>query len=182
MIGPPFPKILKASTESSTTKGHDGIGSPDAPVHPGSFESSPDGVLASGFHYSSGGAEPFRLELGVAHPLAILLKVAIGGFSLLVVQPLGLKDRKEDLDLTGIKFLATLFGPVLAQVAIAIQALGQLMKSLFGVETIDNLYGLREQFPRQVPDPLRSVAYDLPPRTSPPSKLDSEPFEVHSKG
>ena len=23
---------------------------------------------------------------------------------------------------------------------------------------------------------------DLPPRTSPPSKLDSEPFEVHSKG
>ena len=24
--------------------------------------------------------------------------------------------------------------------------------------------------------------YDLPPRTSPPSKLDSEPFEVHSKG
>ena len=32
------------------------------------------------------------------------------------------------------------------------------MKSLFGVETIDNLYGLREQFPRQVPDPLRSVA------------------------
>ena len=26
------------------------------------------------------------------------------------------------------------------------------------------------------------VGYDLPPRTSPPSKLDSEPFEVHSKG
>ena len=24
--------------------------------------------------------------------------------------------------------------------------------------------------------------YDLPPRTSPPSKLDSEPFEVHSTG
>ena len=23
---------------------------------------------------------------------------------------------------------------------------------------------------------------DLPPRTSPPSKLDSEPFEVHSTG
>ena len=23
---------------------------------------------------------------------------------------------------------------------------------------------------------------DLPPRTSPPSKLDPEPFEVHSKG
>ena len=24
--------------------------------------------------------------------------------------------------------------------------------------------------------------FDLPPRTSPPSKLDSEPFEVHSTG
>ena len=24
--------------------------------------------------------------------------------------------------------------------------------------------------------------HDLPPRTSPPSKLDSEPFEVHSTG
>ena len=28
----------------------------------------------------------------------------------------------------------------------------------------------------------RCDACDLPPRTSPPSKLDSEPFEVHSKG
>ena len=28
-------------------------------------------------------------------------------------------------------------------------------------------------------DPIRN---DLPPRTSPPSKLDSEPFEVHSTG
>ena len=26
------------------------------------------------------------------------------------------------------------------------------------------------------------VGTDLPPRTSPPSKLDSEPFEVHSTG
>ena len=26
------------------------------------------------------------------------------------------------------------------------------------------------------------AACDLPPRTSPPSKLDSEPFEVHSTG
>ena len=29
-------------------------------------------------------------------------------------------------------------------------------------------------------DPV--FGYDLPPRTSPPSKLDSEPFEVHSTG
>ena len=28
----------------------------------------------------------------------------------------------------------------------------------------------------------RESTFDLPPRTSPPSKLDSEPFEVHSKG
>ena len=26
------------------------------------------------------------------------------------------------------------------------------------------------------------LCIDLPPRTSPPSKLDSEPFEVHSTG
>ena len=29
---------------------------------------------------------------------------------------------------------------------------------------------------------LVGAATDLPPRTSPPSKLDSEPFEVHSTG
>ena len=28
----------------------------------------------------------------------------------------------------------------------------------------------------------RKYNIDLPPRTSPPSKLDSEPFEVHSTG
>ena len=27
-----------------------------------------------------------------------------------------------------------------------------------------------------------SIRTDLPPRTSPPSKLDPGPFEVHSKG
>ncbi len=32
------------------------------------------------------------------------------------------------------------------------------MKSLFGVETIDNLHRLREEFPGQVPNPLRSVS------------------------
>ena len=31
-------------------------------------------------------------------------------------------------------------------------------------------------------DQTRKFKSDLPPRTSPPSKLDSEPFEVHSKG
>ena len=29
---------------------------------------------------------------------------------------------------------------------------------------------------------LMAQGTDLPPRTSPPSKLDSEPFEVHSTG
>ena len=29
---------------------------------------------------------------------------------------------------------------------------------------------------------VRLVAFDLPPRTSPPSMLDPGPFEVHSKG
>ena len=29
---------------------------------------------------------------------------------------------------------------------------------------------------------LSVALVDLPPRTSPPSKLDSEPFEVHSTG
>ena len=28
----------------------------------------------------------------------------------------------------------------------------------------------------------KQMGVDLPPRTSPPSKLDSEPFEVHSTG
>ncbi len=32
------------------------------------------------------------------------------------------------------------------------------MQSLFGVESIDNLHRLREEFPSQVPDPFRSVA------------------------
>ena len=158
VIGPPFPKILKASTESSATKGHDGIGSPHTPMHPGSFESSPDGVFASGFHHSGGGAQPQGLELSVAHPMAIFLKVVVGGSSLLVALPLRGEDRKDRLDPTRIEFPATLFGPSLAPVAISIQTLGQLMQSLLGVETIDDLHGLREQFPCQVPDPFRRVA------------------------
>ena len=34
-----------------------------------------------------------------------------------------------------------------------------------------------------IPEEKKYIGHsDLPPRTSPPSKLDSEPFEVHSKG
>ena len=41
------------------------------------------------------------------------------------------------------------------------------------------LEGLRGEIP--VTELCRKEG-DLPPRTSPPSKLDSEPFEVHSTG
>ncbi len=83
-------------------------------MHSGSFESSADRVLAPSFHHSGGGAQPERFESSVAHPMAVLLKVAVGRSSLFVLLRLGGESRKDRLDLTGIEFLATLFGPVLA--------------------------------------------------------------------
>ena len=42
--------------------------------------------------------------------------------------------------------------------------------------------GRLDQLEKLVKRALHDLGVDLPPRTSPPSKLDSEPFEVHSTG
>ena len=44
------------------------------------------------------------------------------------------------------------------------------------------LEGLRGEIPVTELCRKEGIQPDLPPRTSPPSKLDSEPFEVHSTG
>ena len=62
-------------------------------MHSGSLEPSPDGILASGFHYSGGRAEPLRLESGVTHAMSILLEIGAGRFRFLVVSGLGGKLR-----------------------------------------------------------------------------------------
>ena len=110
--------------------------------------------------------------------MSILLEIGAARFRLLIVNGLGGEDGEEGLDSTGIEFPATLLRPFLGQVAIGKQTLGEGMKSLFGVEPIDDLDGLREEFPGQVPDPLGSVPQDdLPLRSL---KTASQGFALDS--
>ena len=59
---------------------------------PGSFESYPDGVLASGFQDARGRTEALRLESGVTYAMPILLEIGAGRFCLLLVRGLGSED------------------------------------------------------------------------------------------
>ena len=153
--------------ESKAAQRHNGIGSPCAPMHPGTFESCADGILASGFHHAGGRAESLDLELGVTHAMSILVEIAPGRFSLSEVEGLGGEDRKQGLDPTGIEFLTTLLGPLLPGLAVGIQTLGERMESFFGVESIDDLHRLREELAAEVPNPLCSVSEDDLPRCLP---------------
>ena len=56
------------------------------------------------------------------------------------------------------------------------------MKSLFGVETIDNLHRLREEFPGQVPNPLRSVSQNILPLRLPQTAALSLRLRIPSAG
>ena len=97
--------------------------------------------------------------------MSILVEIGAGRLSLLVMGSLGGEDRQQGLDSTGIEFDATLLSPLLCQLVIGIQTLGERVETLLSVESIDNLHGLREEFTAHVPDPFRSVSKnDLPRR------------------
>jgi hypothetical protein len=57
-----------------------------------------------------------------------------------------------------IEFVVTPLNPLLARFAVAIDDLSDVTEMLFGVKTVQDLNGLREQFRSGVPDPGRAIA------------------------
>jgi hypothetical protein len=78
-----FPKVLKAPTELGTAESDDGVGAVNGPVHSSAFETCADGHLATGFYYSGGSTQALGVELRVAHPLSVGLKIVETATSLL---------------------------------------------------------------------------------------------------
>ena len=73
--GPAFPEILKATTKFGATKGDDGVGTVNGPVHPGAFEPRADSHLASGLDNTGGSTQALSVELRIAHAVSVGLEI-----------------------------------------------------------------------------------------------------------
>ena len=72
---PPFPEVFKAAAQYGAAKGDNCVCPLHSPVHAGTLEPCTDGELAASFHYPGGSAQALRMELWVAHTIAVFTDI-----------------------------------------------------------------------------------------------------------
>jgi len=133
-------------------------------VHAGALEAGADGDLTASLDHTGGGAEALRLELGVAHAMAIPLEILAALARLVVGRSVGLERPHHGGQIAGVEFDVALVRPLPPQLAgHAIHGFGHGAQVLLGMEAVHDLEGAGTVLVGQIPDPRGAVPQDHAP-------------------
>ena len=148
----------------AAAQGEDGVGTVDAPVHPGSLASRTDRDLAASLDNARADAQADGPEVLVAHALAIGLHVIEALARLLAVPRVLAQGGEDRINAACVEFGVTEVCPGLGKRGVgAVDGLGDFAEVLLGVVEVEDLHGTGELLGGEPPDPGSSVAdHDAP--------------------
>src|ERR1019366_4117465 len=154
-----LPEVLKASAEFAAAQGDDGVCTIDGPVHASPFEAGSDHHFASSLEDAGGGTQTEGVKLRVAHARAIGEDVhgafgRLGGGS----SRRGSESVDDSVQVAIIQLDAARRCPLLAFAGCAKDRWSTAVQRFFGVEPVEDLNSLGEQFPGRVPDTRSAIA------------------------
>jgi hypothetical protein len=98
------------------------------------------------------------VKLRILHAVSIVADIFGALQGLFVLSRLAIQRPQETLQAALVKFVIAPLNPFLALLTVTIDEFADLAEVLFGMKTVQDLNGLREQFRSRVPDPGRTIA------------------------